>query len=105
VFDAHSDECVQMLAKYVAEHRKYGEKISEKNDLRSSRVSRPRYTSPIPHPPNGVRISYDPGLLPPGRVFFSSYFSIAEVQLRRTVSGAELASSTLVAIRNLCRRH
>jgi hypothetical protein len=30
------------------------------------------------------------------------HFSISEAQLRRTESGAELGSSTLVAIRNLC---
>src|SRR5262245_10769307 len=34
---------------------------------RLSRVSRPRYTSPIPPAPSGARISYGPSFVPDGR--------------------------------------
>src|SRR5215510_11211521 len=34
---------------------------------RLSRVSRPRYTSPVPPAPGGARISYGPSFVPDGR--------------------------------------
>src|SRR5262245_13542353 len=67
--------------------------------VRSRRVSRALYTSPMPPAPIGDRTSYGPSREPADRVI---YFLSSAVQLTTTVIGTRAASSLTVLTRKRC---
>src|SRR6202011_3804775 len=51
--------------------------------LRPSRVSRARYTSPMPPAPSGAMISYGPSLVPGVKAILARHYSLSNRHLKR----------------------